>query len=343
MDHAPDQHAHPHAHDHGHDHHHGGGDFYLQQLLTIGICGAFGVVGLLMYFVSAGPGVTDNDGNPLTKLGLLLSPGFHIWVLIGSLVLLAITVIRGVALWQSVGASARPLGVGHDHHDHDHKPGEGGGPPSHAHDHDGHDHKPGEACDHPSHAHDHGDHGDHSADDHSHGNIYWRVVVLLFPIVIYMMGLPDGTFSAAYQDARVKGHVVGDIGDVADKGAVGEVSFETLAAAAYSEPNRELFIGKTVTLSAQYKPLAETQFTLFFFKQTCCAADQVPLKATCVVKPEDKSLLQEVITEGGKQTQRPLQSGQKVSVTGRIQFTQDPTSGEWLTVLRVAKGGLKKR
>ena len=91
MDHAPEHHGHTHGHahphDHGHAHDHHGGDYYLQQLLTIGICGAFGVVGLLMYFVSAGPGVTDNDGNPLTKLGLLLSPGFHIWVLIGSLVL----------------------------------------------------------------------------------------------------------------------------------------------------------------------------------------------------------------------------------------------------------------
>ncbi len=326
MDHAPDQHAHSHGHAHTHDHghdHHGGGDFYLQQLLTIGICGAFGVVGLLMCFVSAGQGVTDNDGNQLTKLGVLLSPGFHVWVLMGSLVLLAITVIRGIALWKSVGASPRPVGLGHDHHDH-------------------HDHKPGEACDHPSHAHAGHDHGDHSADDHAHGNIYWRVVVLLFPIVIYLMGLPDGTFSSKYQADRVKDHAVtGDLGDVASTGNA-EVSFETLAAAAYSEPNRELFTGKTVTLSAQYKKLAETQFTLFFFKQTCCAADQVPLKATCVVKPEDKSLLQEVVTEGGKQTQRELQNGQKVSVTGKIQFTQDP-SGEWLTVLRVEKGGLRKR
>lgn len=342
MDHAPDQHAHPHghSHDHGH-HHHGGGDYYLQQLLTVGICGAFGVVGLLMSFVSAGPGVTDFDGNPVTKLGLLLTPGFHIWVLIGSLVLLAITVIRGVALWKSVGS-----GQTHDHHHHDHhhvhKPGEKCDHPSHAHDHHGHAHKPGEACDHPSHAHDH-DHGDHSADDHSHGNIYWRVVVLLFPIVIYLMGLPDGTFSLKYQLDRIKNsEVSADLAEVADKGNEGEVGFETLASAAYSPENRELFSGKTVTVKGQFKPLSETQFTLFFFKETCCKADQVPLKATCVLKPEDKNMLQEVVTEGGKQVQRPIRDGQKVSVTGKIQFTQD-ASGEWVTVLRVAKGGLKKK
>ena len=353
MDHAPEHqghshgHAHAHTHDHGHGHdhghhHHGGSDYYLQQLLTIFICGAFGVVGLLMYFVLAGQGVTDaNTGAPLTKLGVLLVPGFHIWVLIGSLLLLAVTIVRGVALWKSAGAGQHQH---HDHHHHDHKPGEACDHPSHAHDH--HDHKPGEQCDHPSHAHDHHghdhDHGDHSADDHSHGNIYWRVVVLLFPIVIYLMGMPDGTFSAEYQTRRVKDNEVGNLDDVASTGNA-EVSFETLAAAAYSPESRDLFTGKTVSLNGQYKPLSDTQFTLFFFKMTCCTADQVPLKATCVVKPEDQNMLQEVVTANGKQEIRPIQSGQKVRVTGRIQFTQDPSTQEWLTVLRVEKGGLKKQ
>lgn len=329
MDHASEPHAphsHGHAHSHGHDHshdhhHHGGSDYYLQQLLTIFICGAFGVVGLLMYFVSAGQGVTDNAGNPLTKLGVLLVPGFHIWVLIGSLILLAVTVVRGVALWKSAGASQHL----HDHHDHDHKPGEACDHPSHAHDHHGHDH----------------DHGDHSADDHAHGNIYWRVVVLLFPIVIYLMGLPDGSFSAKYLGDRVKDNAVNpDLAEVASTGNA-EVSFETLATAAYSPENRDLFTGKTVTLNGQYKPLSDTQFTLFFFKMTCCTADQVPLKATCVVK--DKSELQRVVTVNGKPEVQPIPNGQKVSVTGRIQFTQDANSQEWLTVIRVDKGGLKLR
>lgn len=357
MDHAPEHHAHSHGHAHTHDHahghdhghhHHGGSDYYLQQLLTIFICGAFGVVGLLMYFVSAGQGITDNAGNPLTKLGVLLVPGFHIWVLIGSLLLLAVTVVRGVALWKSAGAGQHQHHHhDHGHHHHDHKPGEKCDHPPHAHEHAHHDHKPGEQCDHPSHAHDHHhghghDHGDHSADDHSHGNIYWRVVVLLFPIVIYLMGLPDGTFSNEYLGLRVKNNEVGDLAEVASTGNA-EVGFETLAAAAYSPENRELFTGKTVTLNGQYKPLSDTQFTLFFFKMTCCTADQVPLKATCVVKPEDKNMLQEVVTVSGKPEIRLLMNGQKVSVTGRIQFTQDPNSQEWLTVLRVEKGGLKKR
>ncbi|MCU0705150.1 MAG: hypothetical protein MUF18_14350 [Fimbriiglobus sp.] len=329
MDHAPEMHGHSHGHDHGHshdhDHHHGGSDYYLQQLLTIFICGAFGVVGILMYFVPAGQGVTDDAGNPLSKLGVLLVPGFHPWVMAGSLLLLAVTIIRGVSLWRSAGA-------GHDHH-HDH-----------GHHHHDLDHKPGEKCDHPSHAHDHNhghDHGDHSADDHNHGNIYWRVVVLLFPVVIYLMGLPNGTFSKEYQSKLVRGHEVGELSEVADKKSTGDVGFETLAAGALSPESREIFTGQTVTLNGQFKPLSPTQFTLFFFKMTCCAADQVPLKATCVVK--DPTALQEVVVEGGKPVQRPLQMGQKVRVTGKVQFTQDSSTGEWVTVLRVDKGGVQKR
>jgi hypothetical protein len=329
MDHAPDTHAHSHGHthDHSHGHHHAGSDYYLQQLLTIFICGAFGVVGLLMYFVPAGPGVTDNDGNPLTKLGVLLSPGFHPWVLAGSGILLAVTVVRGVALWRMAGAGQH---AHHDHHHHDHAPGEACNHPSHAHDHHHHDHKPGETCDHPSHAHGH-DHGDHSADDHSHGNIYWRVVVLLFPVVIYLMGLPNGTFSDKHLIDRLGSNTVGELGEEADRGSA-EVGFETLATAAYSEPNRELYRGKTVSVNGQFKRLSDRQFTLFFFKQTCCAADQVPLKAVCVVQPgDDVELL------------KSIPDAKKVSVTGRIQFTQDSSTGEWLTVIRVEKGGLKKR
>jgi hypothetical protein len=358
MDHAPEHHAHSHghahghthSHAHGHDHHHGGGDYYLQQLLTVFICGAFGVAGLLMYMLPAGQGVTDEAGKPLSKLGVLLSPGFHVWVLVGSVVLLAITVIRGIALWQSAGANQHHHhghDHGHDHHHHDHK-GEKCDHPSHAQDHHHHhEHKPGEKCDHPSHKHDHAhhghdhDHGDHSADDHSHGNIYWRVVVLLFPVVILVMGLPNGTFSAEYQAKRVKGNEVGDLADVADTGTMGDVGFEALASAAYSQQSRDTYTGKTVTVYGQFKPLSDTQFTLFFFKMTCCAADQVPLKATCVVK--SRTELEEVVTENGQKSQRMFQNGQKMTVTGKLQFTQEPSTGEWLTVIRVDRGGVKKK
>lgn len=314
MDHAPDHHAphshgHDHDHAHDHDHSHGGSDYYLQQLLTIFICGAFGVAGILMYTLAAGQGVNDADGKPLTKLGVLLVPGFHPWVLGGSILLIGITVIRGIALWRSAGAA-------HDH--------------SHAHDDHHHEHKPGEACDHPSHTHDHHDHdhGDHTAEDHSHGNIYWRVVVLLLPIVILVMGLPNGTFSPEYQLGLVKGNKVGDLQDLADTGEF-TGGFEDIAAAAYSEPSREAFTGMTIRVNGKVKKLTDTQFTLFYFKMTCCAADQVPLKATCVVKnASDLSAFPDA---------------QEVTVRGQIQFSQDTTTGEYVTVIKVAEGGLTRR
>ncbi len=327
MDHAPEHHTHSHghahthghthAHDHGHDHHHGSSsDYYLQQLLTIFICGAFGVAGILMYTLAAGQGVTDDTGKPLTKLGVLLVPGFHPWVLGGSLLLLAVTVIRGIALWRSAGAEHT-----HDHHHHDH-----------SHDHHHHDHKPGEACDRPSHAHDHHhdhDHGDHSAEDHAHGNIYWRVVVLLLPIVILVMGLPNGTFSADYLLVRGgEGHKVGDLKEIADTGEFAG-DFETVAAAAYSQPSREAFTGMTIRVTGKMKKLNDTQFSLFYFKMTCCAADQVPLKATCVVKNATDLAA--------------FQDGQDVTVRGQLQFAQDTSSGEWVTVIKVAEGGLTRK
>lgn len=377
MDHAPEPHAphshgheHAHGHDHGH-HHHGGSEYYLQQLLTIFICGAFGVVGLLLCLQPVMEEAKDENaaairdergtvlmrqmkdaqGEPVNKIGLLLSKGFHPWVMAGSVLLLGVTVFRGVVLWRSAGANQAHQH--HDHHHHDHKPGETCDHPSHAHDHHhhDHDHKPGEKCDHPSHAH-HGhdhDHGDHSADDHSHGNIYWRVIILLFPVVIFLMNMPNNTFSVAYQLARVTDNIV-DVKDEGEStGVAKDVSFETLATAAYSEDSRKIYAGKTVTLNGQYKQLTNTQFTLFFFKMTCCSADQVPLKATCVVKDENHLLIKSKKVPDPSDPSKKVSvavkpdNGDKVSVTGRLQFTQDATTQEWLTVIRVDPNGVKRQ
>ena len=48
MDHLHHDHGHDHHHGHEHGHSHGLGDYYLEQLLTIFVCGAFGVVAILM-------------------------------------------------------------------------------------------------------------------------------------------------------------------------------------------------------------------------------------------------------------------------------------------------------
>ncbi len=128
MDHLPDHdHAHvPDGHGHTHAHSHADGEYYLEQLLTILVCGALGTVAVVMY------------ANKM--LALLLAPEFHVWVLAGGIVLLVLTAIRGAALWVAVGpsptvAEAHAHGPDCDHtHDHGHTPAGG---------HHGHDHAPG--------------------------------------------------------------------------------------------------------------------------------------------------------------------------------------------------------
>ena len=78
--HHDDGHDHHHEHDHGHSH----SDYYIEQLLTVLISGAFGVVAILMYFMG--------------MLNFLLVDRFHLWVLIGGIALLVMTLIRGTAL-----------------------------------------------------------------------------------------------------------------------------------------------------------------------------------------------------------------------------------------------------
>src|SRR5262245_44671092 len=102
-----------------HAHSHEGENYYLDQLCTIGVCGALGGVAIMMYVQG--------------MLQYILVKQFHLWVLLGGIALLVLVLVRAVALWFSAGR------VSHAHnHNHDH---------DHAHHH--HDH---------GHDHDHGDH-----------------------------------------------------------------------------------------------------------------------------------------------------------------------------------------
>lgn len=296
MDHAPDAyapHSHGHAHDHSHDHHHhdhGQGEYYLQQLLTVFICGAFGVAGILMY--------------TLGKLQYILAPAFHIWVLVGSGLLLFMTAVRGVALWQSAGQ-----GQSHDHHHHDHADGDCG-----------HDHKHGEACAHGHHNH---DHADHTAADHDHGNIYWRVVVLAFPVAILAMGLPNGSFSRDRMEAFFKndgGEVA--VKEVSEKGDGAITSdFDLLATIAFDPLKRDAYTGTKASITGQMQKLTDKQFRLYKMKMTCCSADMIPLQARAVVKSASQM--------------GTFADGDTIEVRGTIQFAQDSKSGDYLTVLKV--------
>ena len=173
--------------------------YYLDQLFTIGVCGALAAVTIMLW-----------QSNILKAM---LHEKFHIWVALGGISLLAIVVIRAIAVWQSVDEQ----------------------PPEHEH---------GPECDH-SHGHGHGHDHDH---DHGHshegGSIQpasgpgggmslalaggpaasrrgarpgarpqpcarrprprlgpWRYVVLLLPVVLYFLVLSNPSFNKEQVDA----------------------------------------------------------------------------------------------------------------------------------------------
>ena len=181
-----------HAHDHSH------GDHRIEQICTLVISGLLGLVCILLW---------EKKG-----LDLILAKQFHLPVLLGGIGLLALVAVS--ALMSLVTSKSHAHGgegagcdghghcdhdhveAGHEHHHHDH---------DHAHDHEhthehGHEHEHvhGAACDH-EHSHGH-EHATVAADDHGHDHGWnpWRYIVLLLPVVLYFLNLPNGGFSAGY-------------------------------------------------------------------------------------------------------------------------------------------------
>lgn len=292
-----------------HDHHHHGDslrNYFTEQLLTIFVVGAFGAVAILMY-------QTD-------RLRFILAEPFRLPVMIGGLAVLAIVVLRALSVWKEAGAM-------HDH-DHDHSHGH-----DHSHDHShGHDHahehhEHGPDCDHDHHhEHDHGhEEHDHRAEDHGHSHdMAWvlaRMMVLFFPVALYMVGIPNSGFS---QDRINKmlgtdEQIAAEIGYV-NTGDGDVVSFTDLNDAAYDEYKREYFQGKVVLIDGQFKRLGEKQFTLYTMKITCCGADMVPLKVQIVTTTAISG----------------LDEGQWVNVKGEVRFIQRPGSVQFTPVIFVA-------
>ena len=94
------------GHDHGHSHGHNDNDYYLEQLFTVGVCGALGTVGFLLW-----------QRGVLSKTKMLAD--YLQWTVVaGSVaILLALVVVRAIALWREVGEPAKKTA-----HDHDHAP-----------------------------------------------------------------------------------------------------------------------------------------------------------------------------------------------------------------------------
>src|SRR5438105_15216896 len=111
------------THDHSHDHDHGHDTqtYYLEQLFTIGVCGALAAVTCL-WWLSGGM--------------FFIAEKYRLLILFGGLLLLALAAIRAVALWTSVAEPRAEPVHGHDLPD---LPDDPNGHGRHQHDHaDGH-------------------------------------------------------------------------------------------------------------------------------------------------------------------------------------------------------------
>jgi uncharacterized repeat protein (TIGR03943 family) len=285
-------HGHDHGHGHGHHHHHDHGDENLENLFTVGVCGAFGTVAVAL----AVPALRNTDPANPSILTIILSPDFHAFVLVAGIALLFMTLIRVLTLWKEAGQH-------HHHHDHAH----------------GEDCNHGKDCGHDHHGHDH---------DHSHGGVYWRAVVLLFPIVLFVWGQPNQGFSKDWVEGKLNDQgAVGELKNVKAKEGGRKFSFDELNAFANNADKRESEEGKTATVKGQIRKLSDKEATLYRLKMTCCAADTIPLKARIVTDTAMAAVVDH----------------QWVEVTGQLQFVQIPGSTEYLPLIKADMKGIKTK
>jgi hypothetical protein len=314
---------HTHDHSHSHDHDHEGGDsYFIDQLCMVGLSGAFGVVCLCLWFWEPAP--------PAKKgmLGLMLGEQFHLYVLLSGIVLTALSLMRGAILWRQ---SRDPAFL--KKHDHAHG------------DDCGHSHAPGETCDHEhhvgdAHAHHHG-HGDHDEADHDHGWAPWRYVVLLVPVILFLLGLPDKPPTVKARDLDISLTTLPELAcfgvayDLAESlnatsAKAAGVDFKFLEAMASKPDLRDHWKNKLVEVRGQFAPVRgnDKVFMLVKFKISCCANDAVQL---------DVPMISRVSLAGLKDpdTGAEIKHGDWVKVTGRVEFRK--RGGSEMTVLIISK------
>jgi hypothetical protein len=278
-------------------HHHDarGNAYYLDQLCTIAACGALGGVAIMMY-VLRGP-----DGK--NKLDYILAPQFFLPVLAGGIALVLMVAIRAITLWREAGRVAE---CDHAHnHDHDH---------DHDHDHHhGHD---------DSQVHDHGHSHEHDACGHDHGHDHgWtpaRYAVLMLPIVLYFLNMPNSSFSAETirKNLDVSGVESAQSNMASKEGLV--LGFGELKRAAEDPSARKEMEGKTGKLVGRFLPSGDDrQFTVFRVNMKCCIADAQPEGALIICE--------ENITR--------FKKDDWVEVEGQIQFPKNPKLNKYLPVL----------
>ena len=312
--------------------------YYLDQLCLIALSAAFGGVCLTLYFVNT------------KMLELMLGKQFHDFVGISGVVLVGLAAVRGVILWRQVGklkSAAHTHSHEHAHHDccgHEHAHAVAHSEP-HTHSHGGvvHSHGPSPAlaADH-THAHDHehnhGHEHDHDHADHEQGWAPWRYVVLLLPVFLFLLGLPNrppkaratnlvdinptetiAGYSALVSQAYEPTQSIVLSVSMFSTGTAKGVHFRTLQDAAFKSPELE---GTWVIVKGQFAPSRRSDrvFSLARFKMQCCASDAVQLNVPVSCR---ESLLP-----------LPVRPGDWIEVTGRVEFHASDR-GSKMTVLKV--------
>ncbi len=293
-----------------HHHHDHATEYYIEQLIAIGISLSIAYVCIMLWWpfpIYGGDGQIVSYGR---KLSIILHPKFHFWVLTGSIILLGFVLVRIIALWlESSKLKSIPK---HEHgpdcnHDHGHGYGHG------------HDHVHGPDCNH-EHGHNHEPIShENCGHDHSHGSAPVRFIVLLLPIVLFFLNVPNEVFS------NVKGvdlSQFGEVGAVAEKGVDFNVGFLQLEMASMTQESRNHYEGKTVRLIGKYVGEEEKRFSLIRFKINCCAADAVPLNAVMMVDPNspEKLAWKKYVNKW-------------VQVTGRVHFLKRKDNEQYMTAL----------
>jgi hypothetical protein len=315
--------AHSHAHAHGEDQ----GTYFLDQLFTILAAGSVGIVAILMYQTG--------------MLSRILVPMFFKPVLVGGVAILALAVIRAIAVWQLAGARRLAAAEAADHgHGHEHSHGHAHGH-DHAHSHGqdcGHDRDHERGCDHDhsqaqagSQAAGDGDHG------HEHGWAPWKYMVIAAPVFLFFLGLPREGFSdpdkyinkgsLTNPNRRAMSLLAGApaMTKVLQKGEPRELrlGFKELSEAAAMPARHEAYEGDIGIIRGEFTPIpgSDREFTLVRWNMTCCRADAIPLE-TRIVAPDPVQI------DG-----RPW-----VQVAGVISF-QQTEKGKWIPVLTLRSNG----
>jgi hypothetical protein len=292
------------AHTHDHEPH---SAEYLDQLAMIATCAALGGVCLLLYQQGA--------------LGFLVET-FRLAVLLGGVGLLAFAVLRGLAVWRGPSQTKK------EHHN---------------------EHGVAEACcQGDEHAHTAAGqahaHGQHRGDGHEHGWAPVRYAVLLLPITLFFLGIPNPDFIRSYANYQIL-YTQGDLPPLfavwflgavpspksieldeespqvaAEGGELLALNWTELAGAAFDPMRRDFYEGKSGMLKGLFHPgPSDRDFTLVRMKVTCCYPDAVPL-LVAIVSPEP-------ITD--------IQKLDWIEVTGQIQFRKLRGREDYIPVLQL--------